>query len=392
MKKSIYSIILLLLAVVFGSCTSKSDGSSYVIAGNVDGFADGTIIDLIPISHDKMEPLVEAVVTNSTFEFRGSVDQPTAVFLKARDGYGQLYLMVENKQISIEGEVKSSTPHQNKVYDFSEVTIKGSPLTDLYHEKISIRDKMDELYQAMTLKYQDVTNKVIQARRDNDMAAIDSISQTEEYIAMSEAEMDFFRTVETSYENLIISNKDTYWGPLLMVTLLTHFSDDQKPWYDSLSEEAKNSYYGKMVHDELYPVGLVGTAAPKFDVKDQNGVALSLGDLIKDKKYTLIDFWASWCSPCIKEIPNLKNLYSKYSDKGFEIISISIDEKEDDWTKKSKEVELPWPSFLDKETIAAQYKVKVVPTMYILDSNGVIIAENLRGSALDEKLEELFLD
>lgn len=220
MKKSIYSMIALLLTVLFGSCASKSDGSSYLITGNVKGFADGTIVDLIPISHDRMEPLAEAVVNNSTFEFRGSVDEPTAVFLKARDGYGLVYLMVENVQARIEGEVASSTPHENKVYDYSKVTVNGSPLTDLYHEKISIRDKMDELYQAMTLKYQDVTNKVIQARIDNDMAAVDSISQTEEYIAMSEAEMDFFRTVETSYEDLIMSNKDTYWGPLLMVLFL----------------------------------------------------------------------------------------------------------------------------------------------------------------------------
>lgn len=390
MRKSIYLIIALFFIVAFGSCVSRSDGNSYIITGNVKGFDDGTVIELIPVSHVKLDPLAEAVVNNSTFELRGSVDEPIAALLKAEDGYGTARLMVENNKISIEGEVTHSISNDNKYYDFSEITIKGSPLTDLYLDKMSIKNKMDELYNANWIKYEDIRNKINEARKNNDRAAIESIVKTEEYIAMSQAEINFVQTVETSYEDLIMSNKDSFWGPLLMVSLLSYFGDDQKPWYDSFSEDVKESYYGKMVYNELYPVGQVGSAAPEFEVKDQNGVLYSLDELIKGKKYILIDFWASWCNPCLKEIPNLKSLYSQYSDQGFEIISISIDEKEDDWVKKSKEVELPWPSFFDTESIATLYKVRVIPTMYLIDANGIIVEENIRGEDLKEKLNELF--
>ena len=104
----------------------------------------------------------------------------------------------------------------------------------------------------------------------------------------------------------------------------------------------------------------------------------------------LVDFWASWCNPCRKEIPNLKKLYTQYADRGFQIVSISIDKKEAEWTKALKEEQLQWPNFLDTEGIADIYKVKFVPTMYLIDAQGVMVGENLRGEALANKLAELF--
>ena len=104
----------------------------------------------------------------------------------------------------------------------------------------------------------------------------------------------------------------------------------------------------------------------------------------------MIDFWASWCNPCRKEIPNLKKLYAQYSGKGFEIVSISIDQKKADWEKALKEEGLPWPNFLDETGVAALYKVKFVPTMYLINADGVMVGENLRGEDLAEKLKELF--
>ena len=80
---------------------------------------------------------------------------------------------------------------------------------------------------------------------------------------------------------------------------------------------------------------------PDFKVKDKSGKEVALSTLRQGKKYVLIDFWASWCNPCRKEIPNLKKLYAQYSEKGFEIVSISIDQKKADWEKALKEEGLP---------------------------------------------------
>ena len=107
-------------------------------------------------------------------------------------------------------------------------------------------------------------------------------------------------------------------------------------------------------------------------------------------KYILIDFWASWCAPCRKEIPNIKKQYAKYADKGFEVISISIDKKKADWEKALKEEQLKWPNFLDETGVAQLYKVRAVPTMYLIDAEGRMVGENMRGEALAAKLAELF--
>ena len=105
----------------------------------------------------------------------------------------------------------------------------------------------------------------------------------------------------------------------------------------------------------------------------------------------LVDFWASWCGPCRKEIPNVKKQYELYKDKGFEVVSISMDKDEKAWKKALEEEQLPWPNFLDHEGVANLYHVKSIPAMYLLKPDGTIIAEGMdaRGEALKKKLAEL---
>ena len=135
---------------------------------------------------------------------------------------------------------------------------------------------------------------------------------------------------------------------------------------------------------------MIGEKVPDFTVKDASGKEYSLAQLSEGKKYILIDFWASWCAPCRREIPNLKNLYAKYGSKGFQIISISRDKNAEDWKKAIEDEQLTWPNFLDESDIAKLYKVRAIPTMYLVDADGRIVAENVRGEALAEKVAELF--
>ena len=141
--------------------------------------------------------------------------------------------------------------------------------------------------------------------------------------------------------------------------------------------------------EELYPAGNIGQQVKPFTVKDAEGKDVTLATLLEGKKYLLIDFWASWCGPCRREIPNLKNLYKQYAEKGFQIVSISIDKNESDWQKALKEEGLEWPNFRSQE-VSDLYRVKSVPTMYLIDSKGVLVGTDLRGEALVKKLAELF--
>lgn len=178
---------------------------------------------------------------------------------------------------------------------------------------------------------------------------------------------------------------------MMMVELMSYLTPDQRNIYEQFTDAAKNTYYGKMVKNELYPVGNVGQRVPEFTLTDEQGIKHTLTSLLKGKKYLVLDFWASWCAPCRKEIPNVKNQYALYKDKGLQVVSISIDRNAAAWKKAVKEENLQWPNFLSPQ-VADSYKVKAVPTMYLLDAQGKVIAENedARGEKLAKKLKDLF--
>ncbi len=385
------TISLAFLTGIFMMGCQAQSTTSYTLSGEIKGLADGDTLELIPVSHIDDKVIAETTVAKGKFTFTGSTDEPLAVYLKAKDGYGSKAIMLSNgTSIKVEGTVEAKESGENKSYDFSKVTVTGSPLTDKYLELLSAREKLNAMFEAKNKAHADISAAVGAARMAKDKAKMDSLSKTDAYKAMSEAENNFFKAVETTYKDVVMANKDTFWGPLMMISFTTYLSGDMKSWYDELSEDAKESYYGKQVQEELFPAGKEGTTVSEFLVKDKDGKQYTLANLSQGKKYILIDFWASWCNPCRKEIPNLKKLYAEYSAKGFEIVSISIDKKEADWLKALQEEKLTWPNFRDTEGVADLYKVKFVPTMYLVNEKGVMVGENLRGDALADKLAELF--
>jgi thiol-disulfide isomerase/thioredoxin len=129
---------------------------------------------------------------------------------------------------------------------------------------------------------------------------------------------------------------------------------------------------------------------------DLNGSELSLKSVVEkaENRYILLDFWASWCGPCMGEVPVLKEAYKLYHKKGFEIYGVSLDRREESWKEAVKKHNMEWPnvSLLQEFKIQAveDYVVEAIPTNFLIDgSNGVIVAKNLRGEALLEKLAEL---
>ena len=137
---------------------------------------------------------------------------------------------------------------------------------------------------------------------------------------------------------------------------------------------------------------MVGGTAPDFSQETPEGEPLRLSDL--RGKVVLIDFWASWCGPCRAENPNVVKVYEKYREKGFEILGVSLDNKRDRWLKAIKADELTWPQVSDlkgwQNEVAQAYGVHSIPQTILLDPEGKIIARNLRGQRLEQKLAELF--
>ena len=108
---------------------------------------------------------------------------------------------------------------------------------------------------------------------------------------------------------------------------------------------------------------------------------LSVLDVLQKKSTVLIDFWASWCGPCIASFPTLKELRSNYGDDGFEVVAVSIDSTHEEWAEGSKEYEIPWINLGELESwngdIATMYGVHFIPKSYLIDSEGCILQKDL---------------
>jgi len=137
----------------------------------------------------------------------------------------------------------------------------------------------------------------------------------------------------------------------------------------------------------------IGDYAPIFSGNTPDGNKLSLGDI--KGEVIILDFWASWCGPCRRENPNVVKMYNKYHDKGLEIVGISLDKagQEGRWTQAIAQDKLTWKHLSNlkgwQEPIAQLYGVRSIPATYILDGDGKIIAKNLRGQALENKVAEI---
>ena len=137
---------------------------------------------------------------------------------------------------------------------------------------------------------------------------------------------------------------------------------------------------------------VVGGQAPDFTQKTPDGGEMSLSEL--RGKVVLVDFWASWCGPCRRENPNVVRMYNKYKDKGFDILGVSLDKTQDRWVQAIEQDGLEWHHVSDlkgwSNEVAQAYGVRSIPHTILLDQEGRIIARNLRGQALEDKLEQLF--
>ena len=137
---------------------------------------------------------------------------------------------------------------------------------------------------------------------------------------------------------------------------------------------------------------VVGGQAPDFTQSTPEGGEMSLSDL--RGKIVLVDFWASWCGPCRRENPNVVRMYNKYKDKGFDILGVSLDKTHDRWLQAIEQDGLTWHHVSDlkgwSNEVAQSYGVRSIPHTILVDQEGRILARNLRGEALERKLEELF--
>lgn len=135
-----------------------------------------------------------------------------------------------------------------------------------------------------------------------------------------------------------------------------------------------------------------GMAAPDFTQNDPDGKPVTFSNIYPKYKVTMVDFWASWCSPCRHFNPTLVKIYNKFKNKGFGIISVSLDKSKESWIKGIKDDNLTWHHVSDlgywENAVAKQYYVRFVPQNIFVDQNGKIIKRHVSEDEIEALLEE----
>ena len=140
----------------------------------------------------------------------------------------------------------------------------------------------------------------------------------------------------------------------------------------------------------------VGQKFSDFEMVDLKGDTHKLSDYVGKGNVTLVDFWASWCGPCMQEVPNLKKTYETYHKKGFEIVGISLDSEKGAWEAAVKDKQMNWIHLSDlrgwQSAGGALYGVRSIPNTFLVDKDGTIVGHNLFGEELNKKLDELLAE
>jgi peroxiredoxin len=183
----------------------------------------------------------------------------------------------------------------------------------------------------------------------------------------------------------VLDNPDK--GAALITQLKQDYPDTkQGKGADRLLDNIKQQQASAKIRNAL----VEGSKFPDFDEKDLDGKPVSVANY--KGKVVLVDFWATWCGPCVGELPNVIKTYEKHHSQGFEIIGISLDRDGDKEKQKLltflKDKKMTWQQYYDgkwwQNKLAVKYGVQSIPATYLLDSDGKILGKDLRGERLEE--------
>lgn len=214
---------------------------------------------------------------------------------------------------------------------------------------------------------------------------------------------EIYTQIKPAFKGFIKRNNTSFLAASLFINEMSNFTIlEKEELFNSLSPAIKNSLIGKEIFRridiEKNPVGkLVGSNMLDVDLWDRNGNKIKLSSF--RGKYLLLDFWASWCSPCRKANPDLKELYAKYGNTKFEFLSISIDTDKPKWLAAIHEDGLPWPQFLDDfepgkpgwyGKAFLSYRGDYIPLSFLVSQQGKIFEINPAKESLEKVLKAVY--
>ncbi len=262
--------------------------------------------------------------------------------------------------------------------------VEGSPETKLFLEYNTIAKKNKTQLDSLNQVFQTIVQE-----KKLSKTQVDSLSST------FQAPYEF---IVAPYNVLLtkkIAQNASMYSSLMAIQGMDpeKFADVYIALDKGLSAKFTQDANVKMFHDVVTKMVATtqGQEAPEINLPSLDGVNIALSSF--KGKVVLIDFWASWCGPCIKEMPNVVKAYAKFKNKGFEIYGVSLDQDKGKWVEAIKKNGITWPQVSDLKQWdcepAKQYGVTGIPYTVLLDKEGKIIAKNLRGEELEKKLAEV---
>jgi peroxiredoxin len=362
MKNVFYLVIM---AALVAACTSEP---RYVIKGDIAG-SDTELFYLQRVVDGQIVPIDSAVSEKGSFKMTGTIDYPDLVQLIAMNQGRRINFYLENAEINISGQIDS----------LEAATISGSKTQDEYQSLISESRSFNEQAMNIDREYQI-------ARQANDA---EKISQLEKEMTGLEDKMIALQ------KDFVKNNPSSYVAPAVLRSISYYMEGEEiAGLISAMDTNVAKTPIVKELNDMATAMKAVaiGQKAPDFTMNDVDGNPVSLSSKI-GSKLLLVDFWAGWCNPCRQENPNLVKIYNQFHKKGFDIFGISLDQQKESWVKAIADDKLTWTHVSDLQywnnAAARLYSVRAIPANFLLDETGTIIARNLRGDALLNKVNEM---
>lgn len=331
-------------------------------------------------------------IINNTFILKGKIDFPTEVtmfnnhnFKSSKNCFVNFYADPKKMQVTL-------NPTQFSIIEFngSQSQTEYIKLNELKNDFFETQKSTFILIRTNNIEIKNIKDSLIIKRIEKRIDSLQNIYNQNELI---EAKINIQFAAE---------NPNSFVVPkTLLYTLernITYYKEIDSV-FNKLKDLVKKSTYGKKLEESLFNIknSAIGSKAPRFLLKDINGTLVSLEKL--KGKYILIDFWASWCAPCRSDFPFIKELYKKYKEKGFEVVSISYHDEINAWKKAiSKESIELWLNISIEENesnIAKDYFLTSIPLKILIDKNGIIIGRwngqnEGYNNEIQKRLEESF--